>query len=302
MNILKTNLASTVLFVGLAVAAVFGMTSYAEAAEMPSACAAAAPTIENFKPYVYEDGNLHSFDYTVPGGTVPVVMNTEVGGYSLESRYSTFWPGTNPGERKVHVDVPSWYGIEGKVDVSLTVGVPAIAGTSTVCVIQKHFTVQLPAKPTKTSPSSGAAVTAPATPLQNAAEKAGKTGTTDNPWNSVIEKMKEKEGSRSSLVAALNKLISADKACKSWGDATWILLTIVSIALVLVIIDSLPYLLSGGGMRFGIALLALFLTMVGLWFMFDGCREYRWFPIIITIITLFTLAAPTNLTRKKRKH
>jgi hypothetical protein len=33
---------------------------------------------------------------------------------------------------------------------------------------------------------------------------------------------------------------------------------------------------------------------------FDQCRDHRWFPIAVTLITLFTLIAPTNLEKKGR--
>ena len=66
-------------------------------------------------------------------------------------------------------------------------------------------------------------------------------------------------------------------------------------------IDSLAFLLSGNGVRFAVTLLAMFLAMLALWFLFDGCRHFRWFPIIITLLTLGTLITPTTLEGRKGK-
>ena len=82
---------------------------------------------------------------------------------------------------------------------------------------------------------------------------------------------------------------------------TWIFLTLICIVAVFVIVDSLPYLLAGNGTRFAITLLVIFLAMLTLWFMFDRCRDHRWFPIAVTLLTLGTLVMPTPLDRKGRK-
>ncbi|MBI4068152.1 hypothetical protein HY413_01945 [Candidatus Kaiserbacteria bacterium] len=280
---------SAVLYVGLFIAGILGTTIRAEAATMPAVCVN-APTIENFKPYVYEDGDLHSFDYTVVGDGTPVATATVVGGHALESRFTTYWQTGTTQATKLHVDVPSWYGIAGEVHIMVSV----MTATSIDCVVQKEFVVQLPTRhltaPTPVTP------THPATPTGTSsttklAEK-GKTTHTD-------KKPDVNEG-KGMVGSGITDTVMLGKQCKSWPKMTWIFLILICIVAVFVIIDSLPYLLAGNGVRFAVTLLVMFLVLLALWFMFDRCREHRWFPIAVTLLTLGTLVMPTTLDGKKK--
>jgi hypothetical protein len=349
MKALKITFASYVLYTGLVLLGALGTISYAEAAETPNSCA--TPVIQDFTPYVYEDGDLHSFDYMVQSGDIaPTVVATVVNDMPLETRYNSIWEEGVAGKRKIHVDVPSWNGFPEEVPIAVSVTTGAGAG----CVSHQQFLVKLPPKQQKKAVDTPAIV--PTTPLSEKEEESAlkwqyekikqfkfgivgpivKTFDMDEVERDVKKRMrdvKEKkfgihmEGQlkdiwskkydaehtflktggevsfeHSKLFGYIKKMTASDdeKECKSWPTAAWVLLTIISIAVVLIIIDSLPYLLAGGGARFGLALLAMFLAMIGMWFVFDQCRDHRWFPIAVTLITLFTLIAPTNLEKKRR--
>lgn len=292
-NVSSRFIVSGVLYIGLLLTAVFGATAHAEAATLPVSCAV-TPAIESFKPYVYEDGVLHSFDYTVVGDGVPTVVATAVGGQSLENFYSTTWQTGTPNTKKIHVDVPSWYGFSGETHISVNV----MTASSTGCTTQKEFVVQLPARPAGTSsgwsdPTSPPVVTRPA----GEPGSSGKAPGTDT--GSSAESPDVQGGFLSALMASLFGGGAATEQCVGWPRGTWIFLTVICIAAVLVILDSLPYLLTGNGMRFALVLLAMFLVLLALWFTFDRCRENRWFPLVVTVITLGTLVMPTALEGKR---
>lgn len=350
MKALKITFTSCVLYAGLVLLGMFGIVTSAEAAEMPNACAT-PPTVQDFKPYVYEDGNLHSFDYTVSTEET-LLAGTVLNDRMLEHRFSTMWRDAGAGKQRVHVDVPSWYGLAGEVSILASVSVGASG-----CLAQQQFVVQLPPKQQKNAAEVQA--TAPSVPsaqedfrskierkygeikgLELGLEAVGPVLNTFNVrdvghgmygmgkrmydmkekmfgvnvekqmgallvgMHDAEKKVREVRGGerfeQSQLFTSIQTWTSSgdEKECTSWPATAWILLTIITIAIVLVIIDSLPRLLAGGGMRFGIALLAMFLIMVAAWFLFDRCRDYRWFPIAITLITLFTLIAPTNLGKR----
>ncbi len=78
-----------------------------------------------------------------------------------------------------------------------------------------------------------------------------------------------------------------------WATSWWTVLLIVQIVTSLLIINLLTALLEGNGWRFTLALFAPFALLLGLWFAFDSCRSNQWFPIMVTLITLATLFAPT---------
>ena len=281
---------SGVLYFGLLVAVVFG-AGRAEAAVLPVSCAA-TPVVENFKPYVYEDGVLHSFDYTVVGDGVPTVTATAVGGRSLENFYSTTWQTGTTNVKKVHVDVPSWYGFSGETIIAVNV----VTASGTGCSVQKEFVVQIPAHPIEAPASvSGTGTTAPAKPSSDASDTSQAGPATDTPSPDTAAE----GGFLNSIIASLFGDGVGTDQCVGWPRGTWIFLTIICIAAVLVILDSLPYLLTGNGVRFAVVLLAMFLVLLALWFTFDRCRENRWFPLVVTLLTLGTLVMPTALEGKR---
>ena len=279
---------SAVLYIGLLVVGIFGNAVSAEATTLPAVCTN-TPVVQDFKPYVYE-GDLHSFDYTVVGDGTPVATATVVGGNALESRFTTYWKTDTAQATKIHVDVPSWYGIAGEVHIMVSV----MTATGVGCVVQKEFVVQLPVRhidavvpvthPTQPAQQTG-------TPSTVRPVEKGETSETDkNPDTNG------KGAIGSPSVGAM----SGDK-CISWPKMTWIFLTLICIVAVFVIVDSLPYLLAGNGVRFAVVLLVMFLVLLALWFMFDRCREHRWFPIAVTVLTLGTLVMPTTLDGKRGK-
>jgi len=128
----------------------FSGTAHAQVATTTSVC---TPQVQNFVPYIYEDGNLHSFDYIYTGEGYPSIVSTHVGDFELDSRYTTIW---NEGAYfKVHTDVPSWFDLGDIVPVSTTILMP------NGCVDTYNFTISLPKK----APVSS--VTTPATTPQN---------------------------------------------------------------------------------------------------------------------------------------
>lgn len=277
---------TAVLYIGLFVAGILGTTTRAEAATMPAVCVN-APTIENFKPYVYEDGDLHSFDYTVVGDGAPVATATVVGGHALESRFTTYWQTGTMQATKLHVDVPSWYGIAGEVHIMVSV----MTATSVGCTVQKEFVVQLPTHHVKavTPVTPTHPATPPTTPTTVKPVEKGKTAHTD-----------KKPDVKGIVGSGVTDTVSIDKQCTSWPKMTWIFLILICIVAVFVIIDALPYLLAGNGVRFAVVLLVMFLALLALWFVFDRCREHRWFPIAVTLLTLGTLIMPTTLDKRGR--
>lgn len=80
-----------------------------------------------------------------------------------------------------------------------------------------------------------------------------------------------------------------------WAASWWSVLLVAQILSSLLIISVLAALLQGNGWRFTLALFAPFALLLGMWFAFDSCRENQWFPIMVTLVTLATLFAPTFL-------
>ncbi len=279
MKINSINIASTVLYIGLFVAAIFGTSFRAEAATLPTACAS-TPVISTFTPYVY-DGVLNSFDYTASGGESVSVVSTMVGGRALESNFVTIWRTAQPNAKKVHVDVPSWYGFSGETKIAVKI----MTATSSNCAAEKEFVVQL-----------GGVAKAPAKPATTTISHETSTS-----GETVTDKDSVPTDGTGVVAAPVSGETGKGGACTSWPSSTWILLIIVCIAAVFVIIDSLPYLLAGNGIRFAVVLLAMFLIMLGMWFLFDQCRQFRWFPIAVTLLTLGTLIMPTTLEGRKGK-
>ncbi|MBP9668755.1 MAG: hypothetical protein KBE09_00500 [Candidatus Pacebacteria bacterium] len=78
-----------------------------------------------------------------------------------------------------------------------------------------------------------------------------------------------------------------------WASQWWTVFLIAQIVTSLIIINLLSELLRGNGWRFTLALFLPFALLLGLWFAFDVCRSNQWFPIMVTLITLATLFAPT---------
>lgn len=297
-------LLGSLLSIGLFVGFFFSGVS-AEAATATSCVA--APVIEGFRPYVYPDGDLHSFDFTVTGEGFPRAAVVMVDGRPLDPRLTTTWQTATPNSRKVHVDVPNWDGFSKDVKISVTLW----SLSSQDCTTQKDFVVTLPAPKTakfsqstpvhvKPSTDTEKPPVKPVTPGINVAPSTkGDIDEPARPIDGIKDAVGEKDGGGpgffQSLFASLLGNKAATAACKSWPFATWIFLAIIAIVAIVVIIDSLPYLLSGNGVRFAIALLAVFLVMLALWFLFDRCRVHRWFPIVVTLLTLGTLIMPTTL-------
>lgn len=259
-----------------------------------------APVISNFTPYIY-DGELHSFEYTVNGSESPLVVAV-VGERGIEYRYSTQRKGN--GASRVHVDVPGWYGFTGEMRVVVSV----LTGADAHCWSAAEFHVKL-AGPTKVPTDTTKETLEVPTPPKNvividsaplSGEHAGSVAVVPKDKDQSV-KSKEESLTRS-MVATIGSFfgskVSKDE-CKTLPRTAWIALAIVCLVAILIVIDRLPYLLKGNGVKFAIVLLAVFVVMLGIWFIFDRCRSYRWFPIVVTVLTLLTLITPTALDTKK---
>jgi len=202
------------------------------------------------------------------------------------------------------VDVPNWYGFSEEVRIMVQV-----SGETPGCWVQEEFVVKLPPRSNTTPPT----MTPPVAPTPSedtgsttGVEQAPTTVDSDDLGNSITDDGSVIDGVvgagfLSSLVASLTGT-NSDGQCYSWPASAWIFLIVICIVAVFVIIDSLPYLLSGNGVRFAVVLLVMFLALLLLWFMFDRCREYRWFPIGVSLLTMGTLLMPTSLDKKMGKN
>jgi hypothetical protein len=294
----------TVLYIGFFIIGMFGMTMNAEAyTNVPAQSCTTA--VQNFNPYVYEDGDLHSFDYVVVGETNPTVTTTVVDGRSLENFYSTVWNTQQSDAKKIHVDVPNWYGFSEEVRIMVQV-----SGETPDCWAKEEFVVKLPPRSNTTPSAITPPVATPTQPIESTdpvpdenqeSAKEGSVASEDSNTNdeSIVDEVAG-AGFLSSLVSSFTGKTSGGQ-CYSWPSSVWIFLIIICVVAVFVIVDSLPYLLSGNGMRFAVVLLAMFLALLVLWFMFDTCREHRWFPIGISLLTMGTLIMPTSLDKKKSR-
>lgn len=90
----------------------------------------------------------------------------------------------------------------------------------------------------------------------------------------------------------------APRGCSSWPALLWVGLVIAQLVSSIVIVDKLARLLQGNGWRFSLALFVPFATLLAAWFVFDACRAFQWFPVIVTLVTLATLFAPVFGTRR----
>ncbi len=90
-------------------------------------------------------------------------------------------------------------------------------------------------------------------------------------------------------------------SCSTWPAAAWVALLIGQLVLALITIDMLGILLIGNGWRFTAALFIPFAGLLSVWFVFDACRTFQWFPILVTLITLVTLFAPALLVKQGRE-
>ncbi|MEK7628289.1 MAG: hypothetical protein AAB421_02635 [Patescibacteria group bacterium] len=293
---------------------VFGLGTGTAHAQTAPACT--TPVINNFTPHVYE-GSLDSFDYTVEGQGSILVVGTEVSGRKIEPRYATTW---REAKTRIHVDVPGWYGFSGNTSIKVQV----MTGASTTCMTTQSFSVVLPvvaavAKPvytTSATPSVKAETPAPKPqPVVTLEKKMNGKDVAPTPVaqeetsnsekkadTKKIDSAKKSEGFLKSFVSAFASKGVVGK-CTSWSLPVWIILVIIAIVAGLIMLDSLAYLMTNGGVRFTVLLLAIFIALLGTWFFFDGCRSHQWFPIVLTCITLGVLIAPAALepTEKKKK-
>ncbi len=272
--------------------------------------ACATPKIQDFTPYIY-DGELHSFEYTVMGSENPLVVATVVGERGIEYRYTT--QRRLDGSSRVHVDVPGWYGFSGDTRIVVSVA----TGADARCWGVAEFRVKLDGPTKSAAPITATAQVAPP-PAKPRAETppppkdvsvldntvpAGTPSTPTTPTDS-----EEKISSDASLTRAMITSISAffganasKNQCRDLPQSAWIALLVAVVVALLIVIDRLPYLLKGNGVQFAVSLLFVFVVALALWFVFDGCRSHRWFPIAVTVLILLTLLTPTALDAKRAR-
>lgn len=137
-------------------------------ADTMSVCATSSPGVSagKFVPYVYEDGDLHSFDYILATATPKVSASATVGAFQLSPSYITLWGGTSTIS-KIHVDVPVWYALRGTVPIKLTVD------DGSGCSKVFNFNVVLPIK--KSTPVSAAPWTRSGSPHTQGSSRAPET-------------------------------------------------------------------------------------------------------------------------------
>lgn len=322
---------SAVLLIVLSILAITFMTAGIANAQTPAPISSCAqPNVGGFVPYIY-DGELHSFDYVVFDNDRGVVAPTQtvIDGRGIETRYSTEW--TLNGDTRIHVDVPTWEGFYGTFPVTVHVK----TGEGATCETQATFNVSLPEKvPTApitqdfgtggpvstpssdTSPAPTSAVTS-TTDSQDESpsvtisvdEVADDSGVTieDADEDIVPVTSGEETGDESgdakgvSALASLFAPITPDGGvCKTLPIASWIILSIIHVAIAGAIIFFLRNLISESNLWFTVALLVPFIGFLALWFVFDGCRMHQWFPVVVALVSLGTvLGVPADDGPKK---
>lgn len=272
--------------------------------------------VSSFTPYVYNDGTLHSFDYVL-SGTSSLPLVSRVGDMQLDVRYSTVWRSAT--STKIHVDVPRWNGFKEVTPVVL--GAPGCAEQTFVVLLpQAKPTIPTPIVPiipvtpstSYTPPTSQP--TAPKQPVKEAPMPVSsaptqstsdtKSTTTANQDNFVSQILKNLRADKepTATPGAVAPTVGKSGQCTTPAPALWVAFLIVHLVASVIILNNTSFLLQGNGWRFSAALFAPFIAMLGLWFLFDGCRSYQWFPILTTLFTLITLLAPTFFTQERAEH
>jgi hypothetical protein len=331
MEIFRLSNKKALLFIVLAVLAVTFMTAgIANAQTTAPISSCAQPNVGGFLPYIY-DGELHSFDYIVFDNDRGVVapIQTVIDGREIETRYSTEW--TLNGDTRVHVDVPTWEGFYGTFPVTIHVK----TGESASCETQATFNVSLPeivsaslitesfgtGGPVYRPPSDSSTVPTSVVPSTTESNDESPSvtisvdeGTSgddtmmedeDKDFASVIsDEGTSDQGAGAKGISALASFfapITPDGgACKTLPIASWIILSIIHVAIAGAIIFFLRNLISESNLWFTVALLVPFIGFLALWFLFDGCRMHQWFPVVIALVSLGTvLGVPADESPKK---
>jgi hypothetical protein len=326
MEMFRVSNKSAVLLIVLSILAITFTTAGIANAQAPAPLSLCSqPNIGGFVPYIY-DGELHSFDYLVFDNDRGVVAPTQtvIDGKGIETRYSTEW--TLNGDTRVHVDVPTWEGFYGTFPVTVHVK----TGESATCETQATFNVSLPEKVAAppisqgfgtggpvsgTDPSPTSAVTSTTdsneSPSVTISVDDG-TGDSDTVMEEedkdVIPVVSEEgtsdegEGAKglSAIVSLFAPITPAGGVCKTLPIASWIILSIIHVAIAGAIIFFLRNLISESNLWFTVALLVPFIGFLALWFVFDGCRMHQWFPVVVALVSLGTvLGVPADDGPKK---
>lgn len=301
---------ATILFVAILLVGFFGPSAVSHAQTAP-VCAEPL-TIGLFTPYIYEDGDLHSFDYLVSGAEDVRINKTVVGGIILEDRYSTQWDTALDADR-VHVDVPGWYGYTGVVPIEISVS--RLDGS---CETPAFFSVTLPERqgnvsrvtPTSTSGAGAGYEYVPNSASVGAQESGSTARNTDSVSNGVetqsVDDMLAAIDAMGSTIkdnlvfgpmlvtppAAENDVVNNGHPGLQCGPITlsgWVLLTLIHVALALIAGLYLWRMFGGASWWVGITILVPLLILLGLWFTLDTCRLFRWFPAITALIGFISI-------------
>jgi hypothetical protein len=267
-----------------------------------------------FTSHVYSDGVLHSFDYTL-SGTSSLPLIATVGDMQLDMRYSTVWRGAT--STKIHVDVPRWNGFKEVTPVTLKASgcaeqtfvvllpkkapiIPIPSSPITPAALPKT-PVSVPVQPTPPKQPTTESPTAPVYPRPSS-EGNGSVNTATTGNDGLVSRILSGLKDDKQVVATPSTTVSPTKKtgqCTTPAPALWIAFLIAHLVASIVILNNTTFLLQGNGWRFSAALFAPFIAMLGIWFLFDGCRSYQWFPILTTLFTLVTLLAPTFFTQER---
>lgn len=239
-----------------------------------------------FTPYIY-DGELHSFEFTVPDRSY-VALTGSVGGTFVPFQFMTRHG--NTGELRVHVDIES-ISARDLLPISVTL-ISAKGGNEPVCMSTvimtasvaegKHSPISLP------SPSKEASVnTAPSSHTGIPGSPVRREGTTTP--RELVSSPTAPEPSISMLAAVQNSIVGS---CTMEGGETrlWVVLLAVFVVVTgMAVLSQVPSTYSKGQRVTSIVVPLVFLLVF--WYLFEACRAPLWAPLAaLAIATLGILS------------
>lgn len=281
-------------------------------ASAQTANACSAPTVGNFTPFVY-DGELHSFEYSIADDEEHLPETIVIDGTEISLRYASVWDEKIAGQRVVHVDVPHFDlpTIEGNTSIIVeNTQVPPPPGSGP-CTSEAVFSLELPTRPAPQPPTETPTQPEPTTPDttgtgSDADDEPSEPGTgepdTDTtpdgengdgtPGNGTPDETDttggETDDDGSFLGGFGTPIRGAGGLCVSAPLSAWLVLGVVALLVALATLLYMPRIAQSNALL-ATSILAPLVLFLGIWYFFDGCRVFMWFPIAILIISLGTL-------------
>lgn len=253
-------------------------TGVTHAQTLPPAPICSAPTITNFTPFVYE-GELHSFEYSILDDQPHLPLAVQIAGQQVPQRYVTIWDHKQPGARVVHVDVP-FLDLDGSTNISV-VNTQVSSGSSVPgCATSVQFQVNLPVDP---QPIPQPPVTPPAPPSGPTTGGGGVDAPDNNGDNGETPATSTDNGGGGGVIAP-----PPSDLCISAPLRVWVFLGMAALLIALISLAYMPRIAQSNALLAATILIPLIL-LLGVWYFFDTCRAYMWFPIAILLISLGTL-------------